>query len=123
MQVLLFGEFTLKSGRVSPYFFNAGLFNTGRGLRELGRCYANALVAQYYGAGEFAKCPRVVTQGLIMGQGYALVIASVGCLRGLQTKSGATAVGDATTSAVVSGIILIALADGAFSVLYFHLGI
>lgn len=45
MQVLLFGEFTLKSGRVSPYFFNAGLFNTGRGLRELGRCYANALVA------------------------------------------------------------------------------
>ena len=43
-QVLKFGEFTLKSGRVSPYFFNAGLFNTGKALAELGDCYAQALV-------------------------------------------------------------------------------
>lgn len=43
-QVLKFGEFTLKSGRVSPYFFNAGLFNTGRDLALLGRFYAEALV-------------------------------------------------------------------------------
>lgn len=42
-QVLKFGEFTLKSGRVSPYFFNAGLFNTGRDLARLGRFYAAAL--------------------------------------------------------------------------------
>ena len=35
-QVLKFGEFTLKSGRTSPYFFNAGLFNTGRDLALLG---------------------------------------------------------------------------------------
>jgi len=41
--VLKFGEFTLKSGRVSPYFFNAGLFNTGKALAELGRFYAAAL--------------------------------------------------------------------------------
>lgn len=43
-QVLKFGEFTLKSGRTSPYFFNAGLFNTGRDLAVLGRFYAQALV-------------------------------------------------------------------------------
>ncbi|MBB1278764.1 orotate phosphoribosyltransferase [Pseudoalteromonas sp. SR43-3] len=42
-QVLKFGEFTLKSGRTSPYFFNAGLFNTGRDLARLGRFYASAL--------------------------------------------------------------------------------
>lgn len=42
-QVLRFGEFTLKSGRVSPYFFNAGLFNTGEALVKLGHCYAEAI--------------------------------------------------------------------------------
>ncbi|EGQ8523612.1 TPA: orotate phosphoribosyltransferase [Vibrio parahaemolyticus] len=42
-EVLKFGEFTLKSGRKSPYFFNAGLFNTGRDLACLGRFYAAAL--------------------------------------------------------------------------------
>ncbi|CNL73416.1 orotate phosphoribosyltransferase [Yersinia aldovae] len=43
-QVLKFGEFTLKSGRISPYFFNAGLFNTGLDLAKLGRFYAAALM-------------------------------------------------------------------------------
>ena len=41
--VLRFGEFTLKSGRTSPYFFNAGLFNTGSALAQLGRFYAAAI--------------------------------------------------------------------------------
>jgi|SaaInl5LU_22_DNA_1037371.scaffolds.fasta_scaffold00588_2 orotate phosphoribosyltransferase len=41
--VLRFGQFTLKSGRLSPYFFNAGLFNTGADLALLGKCYAEAL--------------------------------------------------------------------------------
>ncbi|MBN6063810.1 orotate phosphoribosyltransferase [Aggregatibacter actinomycetemcomitans] len=44
-QVLKFGEFTLKSGRVSPYFFNAGLFNQGADLARLGEFYAAALQA------------------------------------------------------------------------------
>ena len=43
-EVLRFGEFTLKSGRKSPYFFNAGLFNTGAALSRLGRFYAQAFV-------------------------------------------------------------------------------
>ena len=41
--VLKFGEFTLKSGRISPYFFNAGLFNTGADLAALGNYYAEAI--------------------------------------------------------------------------------
>ncbi len=41
--VLRFGEFTLKSGRVSPYFFNAGLFKSGAALAQLGRFYAQAI--------------------------------------------------------------------------------
>jgi orotate phosphoribosyltransferase len=43
-EVLKFGEFTLKSGRVSPYFFNAGKFQTGAALAQLGRFYAEALL-------------------------------------------------------------------------------
>jgi orotate phosphoribosyltransferase len=43
--VLRFGEFKLKSGRLSPYFFNAGLFNSGRALAGLGHAYADAIVA------------------------------------------------------------------------------
>lgn len=41
---LKFGEFTLKSGRISPYFFNAGLFSNGAALALLARCYASAII-------------------------------------------------------------------------------
>ena len=43
--VMRFGEFELKSGRISPYFFNAGEFNTGSALQRLGEFYADALIA------------------------------------------------------------------------------
>src|SRR5690625_211472 len=42
-QALRFGNFTLKSGRQSPYFFNAGLFSTGRAIDGLASCYAHAI--------------------------------------------------------------------------------
>ena len=54
---------------------------------------------------------------------FALIIAGVGCLEGLRTKSGASAVGDSTTQAVVKGIILIVMVDGIFGVVYYYLGI
>jgi orotate phosphoribosyltransferase len=43
--VLRFGQFTLKSGRISPYFFNAGLFDSGAALAALARCYRETLLA------------------------------------------------------------------------------
>lgn len=54
---------------------------------------------------------------------FALLIAGIGCLRGLQTAAGASAVGDSATRAVVSGIVLIVIVDGVFAVVFFILDI
>jgi phospholipid/cholesterol/gamma-HCH transport system permease protein len=61
--------------------------------------------------------------GLVKSFAFGILVAAIGCLRGLQTGTGATAVGQSTTSAVVSGIILISIADGIFSVVYYYLGV
>jgi phospholipid/cholesterol/gamma-HCH transport system permease protein len=61
--------------------------------------------------------------GLVKTFVFGVLVAGVGCLRGLQTGTGPTAVGDATTRAVVSGLIALIAADGIFAVVYYYLGI
>ncbi len=61
--------------------------------------------------------------GLFKSVVFALLIAGTGCLRGLQTRTGASSVGRATTSAVVTSITWIVIADGLFAVIFYHLGI
>lgn len=59
--------------------------------------------------------------GLVKALAFGILIAAIGCLRGLQTQTGASAVGLSTTHAVVSGIILIVITDGIFTVIYYYL--
>lgn len=61
--------------------------------------------------------------GLAKSFVFGVLIAGVGCLRGMQTGQGAAAVGISATSAVVSSLVLIVVADGLFAVLYYHLGL
>jgi phospholipid/cholesterol/gamma-HCH transport system permease protein len=61
--------------------------------------------------------------GLIKTFVFGTLIAGIGCLRGLQTGTGPSAVGDSATRAVVSGIVAIVVADGVFAVLYYFLGV
>lgn len=63
------------------------------------------------------------TGGMVKCVVFGLLIAATGCIRGYQTLRGPSAVGDATTRAVVSSIILIAVFDGIFSVVYYYLGV
>ena len=64
-----------------------------------------------------------LAQGLLKSAVFGLVVAAVGCLRGLRAGTGAGAVGESATSAVVSGIVLIAVLEGIFSVVFYVLGI
>jgi phospholipid/cholesterol/gamma-HCH transport system permease protein len=66
---------------------------------------------------------RDLLGGLAKSLVFGILVAGIGCLRGLQTRTGASAVGLSTTRAVVSGIVLIVLADGVFSVVFYYLGI
>jgi phospholipid/cholesterol/gamma-HCH transport system permease protein len=63
-----------------------------------------------------------VLAGFIKAFFFGALVAGIGCLRGLQTQSGATAVGIATTRSVVSGILLIVLVDAIFAVVYYAIG-
>ena len=64
-----------------------------------------------------------LTGGLFKSLVFALIVSGIGCLYGLRTGTGPSAVGDAATRAVVSAIVLIVVSDGIFSVLFYYLGI
>ncbi|HEX5862973.1 MAG TPA: MlaE family lipid ABC transporter permease subunit [Casimicrobiaceae bacterium] len=64
-----------------------------------------------------------VLAGLVKTPVFAILIAGIGCLRGLQTQTGASAVGISATRAVVSGIVLLVVVDGIFAVIYYILDI
>ena len=61
--------------------------------------------------------------GLVKSFVFGILVAAIGCLRGLQTTTGASAVGESTTRAVVSGIVLIVITDGIFSVGFYYLNV
>jgi orotate phosphoribosyltransferase len=70
--VLRFGQFTLKSGRISPYFFNSGLFNTGASLARLGRYYAQAAMASNI---EFDMIYGPAYKGIPLAASLAIALA------------------------------------------------
>lgn len=74
--ILQFGDFTLKSGRQSPYFFNAGLFYTGAQLAKLGNFYAETLLAQ---ALHFDVLFGPAYKGLPLGTATAIALSAKGC--------------------------------------------
>jgi phospholipid/cholesterol/gamma-HCH transport system permease protein len=61
--------------------------------------------------------------GFVKSFVFAVLVAGIGCLRGLQTRAGASAVGDSATRAVVSGIILLVVVDGVFALIYYLLDV
>ena len=71
-KALCFGKFTLKSGRLSPYFFNSGLFNDGPGLSQLGHCYAGAI--QHAGI-EFDMLFGPAYKGIPLASAAAIALA------------------------------------------------
>ncbi|MEN6308550.1 MAG: ABC transporter permease [Anaerohalosphaeraceae bacterium] len=96
----------------------AGLIGSGLVIMSLG--YG---LATYYDHVQYILTMTDVFVGLFKALVFGGLVGGVGCLRGLQTESGAGAVGISTTRAVVSGIVLIVLAEGIFSVLLYILDI
>ena len=74
-KVLKFGRFVMKSGRVSPYFFNAGLFNTGAALERLAQFYAKAILASGV---EFDMLFGPAYKGIVLAAGAAMALAREG---------------------------------------------
>jgi orotate phosphoribosyltransferase len=106
--VLRFGEFKLKSGRISPYFFNTGLFNSGASLARLGEFYAQAI--QNCGI-EFDVIFGPAYKGIPLGAAVAIAFASLSdrdvpfCFNRKETKDHGE--GGITLGAVLSGRTLI----------------
>ena len=91
---------------------DAGFVMAGLGIPPIG--YINQLLVAVH--------LKDFVGGLFKALVFGVLIASIGCARGLNTGTGASGVGTATTSAVVSGIVLIIAADGIFSIAFYYLG-
>jgi len=92
--------------------FGGGFVMAGLGIPPIG--YINQLLVAVH--------LKDFVGGLFKALVFGVLIASIGCARGLNTGTGASGVGTATTSAVVSGIVLIIAADGIFSIAFYYLG-
>lgn len=64
-----------------------------------------------------------IAGGLVKAMAFSIIVAAVGCQKGLSTGTGASAVGRSTTSAVVTGLVLIAVSDGIFAIIFYALGL
>lgn len=105
--VLCFGEFKTKAGRLSPYFFNAGLFNDGEALGKLGRFYAKALVAA---AQPFDMLFGPAYKGIPLVSAVAIALADLGrnvpfCFNRKEAKDHGE--GGVTVGAPLKGRVLI----------------
>jgi orotate phosphoribosyltransferase len=105
--VLCFGEFRTKAGRLSPYFFNAGLFNDGEALRQLGRFYAKAFLAADIGC-DLLFGPAY--KGIPLAAATAVALAEFGrnlpyCFNRKETKDHGE--GGITVGAPLAGRVLI----------------
>lgn len=103
---------------LSIYFIFAGLIGGSVVLLSMGYplvAYTNQVI-KAVGIGD-------ALGGIMKAMVFAIIVAAVGCYQGIITGSGAQAVGISTTKAVVIGIIMIAITDGAFAVLFYVLGI
>jgi orotate phosphoribosyltransferase len=105
--VLRFGEFQTKAGRISPYFFNSGLFNSGASLRELCQFYAQAILAAEI---EFDMLFGPAYKGIPLAAGTAIALAEQGhdvpyCFNRKEAKDHGE--GGATIGAPLRGRVLI----------------
>jgi len=106
-KVLCFGEFTTKAGRISPYFFNAGLFNDGTSLRNLSQFYAQAILTSEI---SFDMLYGPAYKGIPLVAGTAIALAEQGrnvpyCFNRKEAKDHGE--GGSTVGAKLSGRVLI----------------
>ncbi len=106
-KVLCFGEFKTKAGRMSPYFFNAGLFNDGNSLRRLTQFYAQAIVASNV---QFDMLYGPAYKGIPLAAGTAIALAESGrnipyCFNRKEAKDHGE--GGSTVGADLKGNVLI----------------
>jgi len=87
----------------------------------IGVAFLNISLAAYFNQTYGALDVWMIAQGLIKSLVFAVLVAGIGCLRGLQVQSGAESVGRQTTSAVVSGIFMIIVANAIFTVMFQYL--